>query len=65
MSNEESKPFRPLQPPSRGNHDVTCPNCGSRYIAKSAGCPLCGSQQGRVGNDEIVKKITDLPDLVK
>lgn len=48
-----------------GNHEFTCSGCGTKYIAKSSGCPACKSNLGRRGDDELTKKVEDDSDLFK
>lgn len=61
---DQSKPSQPRPLPT-ANYDFTCPGCGSKYIAKSSGCPYCRSA-GIRGDDEITKKVMDDDmDLIK
>lgn len=64
MASPESQDSLPRRPVESRAHERTCGTCGTRYIAKSGGCPSCGGVTGKRG-DEITKKVMDEPDLIK
>lgn len=53
------------QPRSSPATEYTCAACGTKYIAKSFGCPSCASKAGTRSDEELTKKVIDDNDLKK
>lgn len=60
----DSRRPQPAERSPGGSYEYTCPSCGTKYLAKSSGCPNCRSIGGQRG-EEFTKKVDDPPDLLK
>lgn len=64
MPNDPQAPSHRRPSPSQGSYEMSCPNCGTKLLAKSgASCPKCSGSMRQ--GDEMTKKVIDDNDLIK
>lgn len=64
MATPKDSPSSHPRPAKQPDREITCGGCGTKYIAKSSGCPNCGGTGGKRG-DEMIKKVENDSDLFK